>query len=153
MKNIAQEIVKGRKLLLLLFLAFANNDVKNDDTKTDTKQDLIDFDSWTNDRVISKPQDKTAIVKQGIQQLQVVSLKVTLRYLIFRAFRTDAKLRLLIKIDFKVVNIIPHRTSQFIKKICTAPHPTSFYFARTAPHIYVQYGEVKLCPFPYCNNM
>ena len=72
---IVQEIVKDRKLLLLLFLAFANNDVKNDDTKTDTKQDLIDFDSWTNDRVISKPQDKTAIVKQGIQQLQVVSLE------------------------------------------------------------------------------
>ena len=60
---------------LLLILAFATNDIKNDDTKTDTKQDLIDFDSWTNDRVISKPQDKTAIVKQGIQQLQVVSLK------------------------------------------------------------------------------
>ena len=106
MKNIAQEIVKGRKLLLLLFLAFANNDVKNDDTKTDTKQDLIDFDSWTNDRVISKPQDKTAIVKQGIQQLQVVSLKVTLRYLIFRAFRTDAKLRLLIKIDYNVIHLV-----------------------------------------------
>ena len=31
---------------------------------------VIDFDSWTNDRVISKPQDKTAIVKQGIKLCQ-----------------------------------------------------------------------------------
>ena len=47
--------------------------MKKDQTNNTTaKQDLIDFDSWSSD-MLNKPQDKTSIVKQGVQTLQLVS--------------------------------------------------------------------------------
>ena len=50
-----------------------DNLTKKDQTNNTTaKQDLIDFDSWSSD-MLNKPQDKTSIVKQGVQTLQLVS--------------------------------------------------------------------------------
>ena len=50
-----------------------DNLTKKDQTNnTAAKQDLIDFDSWSSD-MLNKPQDKTSIVKQGVQTLQLVS--------------------------------------------------------------------------------
>ena len=45
---------------------------KDQTNNTAAKQDLIDFDSWSSD-MLNKPQDKTSIVKQGVQTLQLVS--------------------------------------------------------------------------------
>ena len=74
-------------LFFSMFLASSSAfKVEDDITKkepTNTKQDLIDFDSWSSD-MLNKPQDKTSIVKQGVQTLQLVSFVfLPLKYFLY----------------------------------------------------------------------
>ena len=80
MKNLLTFIYFFPYLLTYVSASSASFKIEDDDnlTKKDqtnnttAKQDLIDFDSWSSD-MLNKPQDKTSIVKQGVQTLQLVS--------------------------------------------------------------------------------